>query len=82
MPCLSCYHLCLLFNKIGKEGRIGSAWKQGGGGSQRGWGGGRDGPNDVCIKIKKRNKNNFMIEKFQILLYILKRIIFYSVKLE
>jgi hypothetical protein len=27
--CLSCYHLCLLFNKIGEEGRTGSAWKQG-----------------------------------------------------
>jgi hypothetical protein len=28
MLCLS-YHLCLFFNKIGEEGRIGSAWKQG-----------------------------------------------------
>jgi hypothetical protein len=27
---LSCYCLCLLFNKIGEKGRIGSAWKQGG----------------------------------------------------
>jgi hypothetical protein len=43
---LSYYLLCLLFNKIGEEGRIGSAWKL------RGWvqeGGGRgqgerDGP--------------------------------------
>jgi hypothetical protein len=24
---LSYYHLCLLFNKIGEEGRTGSAWK-------------------------------------------------------
>jgi hypothetical protein len=29
--CLSYYYLCLLFNKIGEEGRTGSAWKQGGG---------------------------------------------------
>jgi hypothetical protein len=27
MLCLSCYCLCLLFNKIGEEGRTGSAWK-------------------------------------------------------
>jgi hypothetical protein len=33
MLCLSYYLLCFLFNKIGKEeGRIGSAWKRGGGG--------------------------------------------------
>jgi hypothetical protein len=32
MICLSYYCLCLLFNKIGEEGRTGSAWKQGGGG--------------------------------------------------
>jgi hypothetical protein len=25
--CLSYYLLCFLFNKIGEEGRIGSAWK-------------------------------------------------------
>jgi hypothetical protein len=37
--CVSYYHLCLLFNKIGEEGRTGSAWKQGGGG--------RDGPNNI-----------------------------------
>jgi hypothetical protein len=29
MLCLSYYLLCLLFNKIGEEGRTGSAWKQG-----------------------------------------------------
>jgi hypothetical protein len=46
--CLSYYLLCFLFNKIGEEGRTGSAWKQG-----LGWGeveqetGGRDGPNNV-----------------------------------
>jgi hypothetical protein len=28
--CFSYYCLCLLFNKIGEEGRTGSAWKQGG----------------------------------------------------
>jgi hypothetical protein len=28
--CLSYYCLCLFFNKIGEEGRTGSAWKQGG----------------------------------------------------
>jgi hypothetical protein len=27
--CLSYYCLCLLFNKIGEEGRTGSAWKCG-----------------------------------------------------
>jgi hypothetical protein len=43
----SCYRLCLLFNKIGEEGRAGSAWKPGGGGGE--WGsGGRDGPKNVC----------------------------------
>jgi hypothetical protein len=26
--CLSCYILCFLFNKIGEEGRTGSAWKR------------------------------------------------------
>jgi hypothetical protein len=30
--------LCLLFNKIGEESRIGSAWKQGGWGKRMGWG--------------------------------------------
>jgi hypothetical protein len=47
MLCLSYYCLYFLFNKIGEEGRTGSAWKR------RGWGregvGGRDGPNYVCI---------------------------------
>jgi hypothetical protein len=28
--CLSYYHLCLLFNKIGEEARTGSAWNEGG----------------------------------------------------
>jgi hypothetical protein len=41
--------LCLLFNKIGEEGRTGSAWKQGGLGEKEGMGAGaRDGPNKVC----------------------------------
>jgi hypothetical protein len=30
MLCLFYYCLCLLFNKIGEEGRTGSAWEQGG----------------------------------------------------
>jgi hypothetical protein len=38
MLCLSYYCLCLLFNKIGEEGRTGSAWKRGGWGRE---GGGR-----------------------------------------
>jgi hypothetical protein len=52
MLCLSCYHLCLLFNKIGDEGRTGSAWKRVG----REWqeAGGRDGPNNVCTIIKNK----------------------------
>jgi hypothetical protein len=33
MLCLSYYLLCFFFNKIGEEGRAGSAWKQ------EGWGG-------------------------------------------
>jgi hypothetical protein len=41
MLCLSYYLLCFLFNKIGEEGRTGSAWKR------EGWGE-RDGPNNVC----------------------------------
>jgi hypothetical protein len=45
--CLSYYCLCILFNKIGEEGRTGSAWKQGMGGERQeaGW---RDGSNNVC----------------------------------
>jgi hypothetical protein len=38
MLSLSYYCLCLLFNKIGEESRIGSIWKQGGGGGERGGG--------------------------------------------
>jgi hypothetical protein len=33
MICLSYYLLCFLFNKIREEDKIGSAWKQGVGGS-------------------------------------------------
>jgi hypothetical protein len=29
MLCFSYYCLCLLFNRIGEEGRTGSAWEQG-----------------------------------------------------
>jgi hypothetical protein len=36
--CLSYFCLCLLFNKIGEEGRTCSAWKQGGGGEREGSG--------------------------------------------
>jgi hypothetical protein len=47
--CLSYYLLCLLFNKIGEEGRTGSAWKRGESGSVRGQRDGRrDGSNNVC----------------------------------
>jgi hypothetical protein len=35
MLCLSYYLLCFLFNKIGEEGRKGSAWKQEGGGERK-----------------------------------------------
>jgi hypothetical protein len=49
--CLSYYCLYRLFNKIGEEGRTGSALKRGGGGRGGGWGWwarGRNGPNNVC----------------------------------
>jgi hypothetical protein len=36
MLCLSYYLLCFLFNKIGEEGRIDSAWKCGGGAQREG----------------------------------------------
>jgi hypothetical protein len=51
MLCLSYYLLCFLFNKIGKEGIKGSAWKQGGGEEEGEGEGGRgiDGPNNVYI---------------------------------
>jgi hypothetical protein len=39
MLCLPYYCLCLLFNKIGEEGRAGSAWTEGGWGGERGGGG-------------------------------------------
>jgi hypothetical protein len=50
---LSYYCLCLLFNKIGEEGRTGSAWKRGrweGKGGRRGRSrdGGRNDLNNVC----------------------------------
>jgi hypothetical protein len=45
---LSYYGLCLLFNKIGEKGRIGSAWKHG-------WWGGRNGPNNICTYEEMNN---------------------------
>jgi hypothetical protein len=50
MPCLSYYCLCLLFNKIGEEGRTGSAWKRGGVGREREEVGVRgEVARDICI---------------------------------
>jgi hypothetical protein len=46
--CLTYYCLCLLFNKIGEEGRTGFAWKRGSEGKKDETGG-REGPNNVCI---------------------------------
>jgi hypothetical protein len=40
--CLSYYLLCFLLNKIGEEGRTGSAWKQGSGGKREWVGAGRE----------------------------------------
>jgi hypothetical protein len=51
MLCLFYYCLCLLVNKIGEEGRTGSAWKQRGRGKMEEEGAGtegRNGPNNVC----------------------------------
>jgi hypothetical protein len=56
---LSYYHLCLLSNKIGEEGRIGSAWKQGGSGKGDGgtWSKQYTHMNKWTIKKRKfRNK--------------------------
>jgi hypothetical protein len=46
---LSYYHLCLLFKKIGEEGRIGLCGREehGGEGGSQGTAG-RDGSNNVC----------------------------------
>jgi hypothetical protein len=50
-----------LFNKIGEDGRTGSAWKRGwwageGGGKGGDGGRGRNGPNNVCTyELKKYN---------------------------
>jgi hypothetical protein len=44
--CLSYYWLCLLFNKIGEEGRTGSAWKRGGGRKREGM----EGRGEKCPK--------------------------------
>jgi hypothetical protein len=50
--CLSYYRLCLFFNKIGGEGRTGSAWKRGGIGVKgRGWGGSGEKWPKQCMHI-------------------------------
>jgi hypothetical protein len=47
--CLSYYCFCLLFNKIGEEGRTGSAWKLEGWEGEGGAGAaGRNSTNNVC----------------------------------
>jgi hypothetical protein len=49
MLCLSSYCLCLLFNKIGEEGRTGCAWKRGRRvREEEDRGKGEDGPNNAC----------------------------------
>jgi hypothetical protein len=64
MLCLSDYHLCLLFNKIGEEGRTGSAWKWGG------WGGrGRRGGRREMAQTMYAHMNKWINNKK--LLYIL-----------
>jgi uncharacterized membrane protein YgcG len=50
MLSLSYYLLSFLFNKIGEEGRTGSAWKPGGGGVEGGGGKGERWPKQ-CIHI-------------------------------
>jgi hypothetical protein len=65
MLCLSCYYSCLLFKKIGEEGRKVSAWKlRGEGGEGEGGGqGGRNGPNNVCTcEYMKKKKNQWVKE--------------------
>jgi hypothetical protein len=59
MLCLSYYCLCLLFNKIGEEGRAGSAWKRGGvdEGRGRGRGAGGEMAQTMYAHVKKMNKN-------------------------
>jgi hypothetical protein len=72
---MSYYCLCLFFNKIGEEGRTGSAWKQGGGERKRRWGGrGRNCPNNVCTYEKM---NNNLKRKLGI--YILKKDFYASI---
>jgi hypothetical protein len=53
--CLSYYLLCFLFNKIGEEGRIGSAWKQGRKERER-WPQTMYTHMSKCIKNKKRRR--------------------------
>jgi hypothetical protein len=64
MLCLSYYCLCLLFNKIGKEGRTGSVWKPGMWGKMEEQGAGvRNDPNNVCtyeyINREREKKPHF-----------------------
>jgi hypothetical protein len=68
MLCLSYYCLCFLFNKIGEEGRTGSAWKGGVlGGEGGGWEQGGEMTQTMythmnkCINNKKRQKNHLHI---------------------
>jgi hypothetical protein len=63
--CLSYYCLCLLFSKIREEGRIGSAWKQGEWGGERGnRGQGREMTHTMYahmnILIKKKEIKNIL----------------------
>jgi hypothetical protein len=61
--CLPYCSLCLLFNKIGEEGKKGSAWKRGGGRKWEGAGGSGEKWPKQCMHIrinefKKRKKEN------------------------
>jgi hypothetical protein len=57
MMYLSYYLLCLLFNKIGEEGRTGSAWNQGG------WRGKGEEMAQQCIKHPNVHIFEFLIER-------------------
>jgi hypothetical protein len=66
MLCLSYYHLCLLFNKIGEEGRTGSAWKRGG------WGKGGQGQGEEMTQIMYTHMNKYINNKINKMLSELK----------
>jgi hypothetical protein len=76
-PLYLSYHcLCLLFNKIGKEDRTGSSWKQGGGGRVKGHGvRGRNCPNNVCTMNKLINFKNYALDNKNNKKYIRRNII-------